>query len=204
MWSQAGHPNGASPLSLRNVAFAVQVGALDTAYDRNLAAKDYGVQLDTLRAADPGGYEHFVKLHPDKGLWMDLDDAVALPWMAGFRRNARPDRVVWKQGGAPHERSYWLAVPPGTLKGDALVIATQHAGHIEIETAEKVSRLVIRLDDQMADLDMNLSISYRGKLVFVGPATRTISTMLRTLADRGDPGLMFDAEVTVDLPSEPK
>ena len=182
----------------------MQVGALDTAYDRNTAAKDYGVQLDKLRATDPGGYEHFVKLHPDKGLWMDLADAVALPWMAGFRRNARPDRVVWKQGGVLHDRSYWLALPPGELKGDAFVIATQRAGNIEIETAEKVGKLVIRLDDQMAELDKTLSVSYRGKPVFVGPATRTISTMLQTLADRGDPALMFDAEITVVLPGEPK
>jgi poly(3-hydroxybutyrate) depolymerase len=200
----AGHPNGGTPITLRNVAFAVQVGALDTAYDRNKAAQEYGVQLDKLRAADPGGYAHFVKLHPDKGPWMDREDAVALPWLAGFRRNARPDRVVWKQDGVVHDRSYWLAVPPGEARGGALVIATQRGGHIAIETADKIGKLLIRLDDQMADLDGALSVSYRGKPLVVGPATRTIRTMLETLADRGDPALMFDAEITVELPSGPK
>jgi hypothetical protein len=196
----AGHPNHASPLSLRNVAFAVQVGALDTAYDRNLAAADFGRQLGRLRAADPGGYEHLVKLHPGKGSWMDLEDAAALPWMAGFRRNARPERVVWSHAGAAHDRLYWLAIPAGASTGDALVIATQQGGHVAIETAERVNRLVIYLDDRMADLDRDIAVSHGGTPVFIGPAKRSIGTMLRTLADRGDPALMFDAEVTVALP----
>jgi hypothetical protein len=201
--TMAGHPNFASPLSLRNLPFTVQVGALDTAYDRSAAATDFGAQLDKLRAADPGGYEHVVTLRPGKGQWMDLEDAVALPWMAGFRRNTRPERVVWNQGSAAHDRSYWLAVPPGTARNDALVIATQRAGHIEIETANHPGKLTIRLDDQMADLDQPVSISYRGVPVFAGPAARTIRTMLQTLADRGDAALMFDAEITVDLAGAP-
>lgn len=40
--------------------------------------------------------------------------------------------------------------------------------------------------------------------VFAGPAKRTIATMFRTLTDRGDPALMFDAEIAVELPGEPK
>ena len=201
----AGHPNGASPLPLRNVAFAGQVGALDVDYGRNAAAADYGAQLDKLRAADPAGYEHVVKLLPDKGQWMDLEDAAALPWLAGFRRNARPDRVVWKPGGAvPHDRSYWLAVPAGGAPGDALVIAARRGGHIEIEAAEHVSKLLIRLDDQMADLDAAVTISFQGQPVFAGSATRTIRTMLQTVVDRGDPALMFDAEIAVELPGATK
>ena len=38
----AGHPNGVSLLSLRNVPFALQVGADDADYDRNKIAREYG------------------------------------------------------------------------------------------------------------------------------------------------------------------
>ena len=34
----AGHPNDASPLGLRNIGFAIHVGALDSGYNRNKVA----------------------------------------------------------------------------------------------------------------------------------------------------------------------
>jgi len=45
----AGHPNEASPLGLRNVPFAIQVGALDVAYKRNEVAAEWGRKLDELQ-----------------------------------------------------------------------------------------------------------------------------------------------------------
>src|SRR5579864_6543064 len=57
----AGHPNGVSLLSLRNVPFALQVGANDSAYNRNKVGKDYGAELDRLQQSDPKGYAHFMK-----------------------------------------------------------------------------------------------------------------------------------------------
>ena len=80
----AGHPNGVSLLSLRNVPFALQVGGNDAAYNRNKVGKEYGEQLDKLQKDDPKGYEHFVKIHEGKGHWMNLEDKAALPWMAKF------------------------------------------------------------------------------------------------------------------------
>ena len=45
----AGHPNDASPLNLRNIGFALHVGELDGAYDRNKVGREWGVQLDQLQ-----------------------------------------------------------------------------------------------------------------------------------------------------------
>src|SRR5262249_20702634 len=128
----AGHPNGVSLLSLRNVAFALQVGANDSAYNRNKVGREYGEQLDKLHKDDPGGYQHFVKIHEGKGHWMDLEDRAALPWLAKFNRNSTPERVVWKQTGVPHERSYWLAVPTSRMKTDSLVIAKRAGQTVDI------------------------------------------------------------------------
>ena len=193
----AGHPNGVSLLSLRNVAFALQVGANDAAYNRNKVGREYGEQLEKLHKNDPKGYEHFVKIHEGKGHWMNLEDKAALPWMAKFTRNSVPERVVWKQTGVPHDRFYWLAVSPKEAKGDSLVIATHKGQMIDIATAEKVDKLLIRLDDRMADLDIPVEVTRDGKKLFSGMAERTIGVMVRTLAGRGDLKLMFDAEVSV-------
>lgn len=194
----AGHPNDASPLGLRNVPFALQVGGNDGAFDRNKVAAAWGQQLDDLRRADPEGYDHFVKIYPGKGHWMDREDAAALPWMARHRRNPTPNRVVWKQSSVAHDQSYWLAVPPGTAKPGTLIDARRSGQTVAI-TAEGVDKLLVRVDDRMLDLDQPITITHHGKTVFEGRLPRTIATLARTLADRGDPRLMFDAEVPVDL-----
>jgi poly(3-hydroxybutyrate) depolymerase len=196
----AGHPNGVSLLSLRNVPFALQVGGNDAAYSRNKVGKEYGDQLEQLQKDDPKGYQHFVKIYEGKGHWMDREDKAALPWMAKFTRDPVPAKVVWKQTGTPHERSYWLAVPPGEAKGDSLVVATRSGQEIDLPTAEKVGKLLIRLDDRMADLDRPVTVTHGGKQLFDGTPSRTVGVLIQTLAGRGDPRLMFDAEVAVEVP----
>ncbi len=196
----AGHPNGVSLLSLRNVPFALQVGGDDAAYNRNKVAKEYGEQLDRLRKDDPGGYRHLVKIYEGKGHWMDREDRVALPWMAKFARDPVPDRVVWKQTGTPHERSYWLAVPPGEAKVGTLVVAKRDGQTVEIASAEKVGTVLIRFDDRTADLDRPVRVTHGGKELYAGTLPRTVAVMAQTLAGYGDPKLMFDAEVGVELP----
>ena len=195
----AGHPNGVSLLSVRNVPFALQVGGNDAAYNRNKIAKEYAETLDTYRKDDPAGYEHFVKIYEGKGHWMDREDKVALPWMARFNRNPVPDRVVWKQTGTPHDRSYWLAVPAKEMKVDSLVIAARKDSTIEIVQAEKIDKLLIRLDDRMMDLDAPVTVTQGGKKLFTGIAPRTIENLIKTLEGRWDSQLMFDGEVSVDL-----
>jgi predicted peptidase len=195
----AGHPNGVSLLSLRNVPFALQVGGKDAAYNRNKVGREYGELLGKLQKDDPKGYPHFVKIHEDKPHWMGLEDKAALPWMAKFTRNPIPERIVWKQTGTLHERSYWLAVPQGDPKADALVIAERDGQTIEIKTTEKVKKLLIRLDDRMADLDQAVVVKHAGKELYRGAVSRTIGAIVRTLSGRGDPSLVFDAEVAVEL-----
>jgi hypothetical protein len=196
----AGHPNGVSLLSLRNVPFALQVGADDAAYDRNKVGREYGEQLDKLRKDDPAGYAHFAKIHEGRGHWMNREDGAALPWIAEFTRNPVPDRVVWKQTGTPHDHSYWLAVPPGQGKVGTLVAARRQGQTVEVTAAEGVGKLLVRLDDRVLDLDRPVVVTHAGKALFTGTPPRTIAVMARTLAGRGDPGLVFDAEVAVDLP----
>src|SRR5947209_14220724 len=119
--------------------------------------------------------------------------------MAKYSRKPIPERVVWKQTGVPHDRFYWLAVPPGTAKLDSLVVADHNGQTVEITKAEKVDRLTVRFDDRMADLDQAVTVKRDGKVLFNGTLRRTIGTMLNTLAGYGDPKLIFSAEVDIAL-----
>lgn len=195
----AGHPNETSPLGLRNLPFAIHMGALDGAYGRNKVAEDWGKQLDALHKADAEGYPHFVKLHEGKGHWMDRQDAEAIPWMAEFRRNLLPKKVVWKQDDVVGSRFYWLAVDPSKVPSRAEVVAMLDGQTIEIAKCD-VPALTIRLCDPMCKLDEPIAVRSQGETLFSGPAKRTIATIAKTLAERGDPQAVFAAEVEVHLP----
>lgn len=196
----AGHPNDASPLSLRNLPFAIQVGGDDSAFNRNRVAVEWGQKLDELRKDDPDGYEHFVKIHAGKGHWMNLEDKVVLPWMAERRRNPTPKKIVWRQAGTTHDRFYWLAVPTDEAKAGSMVTAQLNGQTIEITAAEEISKLLVRLNDRMLDLDKPVQVKHGIKTLYNRVAPRTIATLTKTLLGRGDPQLMFDAEVEVKLP----
>jgi hypothetical protein len=195
----AGHPNDASPLGLRNIGFTIHVGANDNGYNRNKVAAEWGQKLDDLQREDPGGYAHAVHLHEGRGHWMNLEDKVAVDWMARFTRNPIPDRVVWMQGATTHERLYWLAVPRDQARPGQLVIASRKGQEIRVEKAEGVGRLTVLLRDAMLDLDQPVTISKDGKELFRGVVPRTAGTMRKTLELSGDPHLLFDAEATVRL-----
>jgi hypothetical protein len=198
----AGHPNGVSLLSLRNVPFALQVGANDSAYNRNKIATEYGEALQKLQKNDPGGYENLVKIHEGKGHWMNLEDKIALPWMSKYSRNPIPQKVVWKQTGVPHYRSYWLAIPIMDTPNDSLIIAEYKGQTVEISRAEKIKTVLVRFSDKMMDLDKTITITHQGQKVFEGKVNRLIKTQIQTLQGRGDPLLAFDAEVSVTIPSK--
>ncbi|MFM7539855.1 MAG: alpha/beta hydrolase [Planctomycetota bacterium] len=195
----AGHPNETRPDGLRNLPFALQVGELDTAYSRSAIAKSWGETLDKLHKDDPGGYRHLVKIHEGKGHWMDRQDRLALPWMAPLKRDAAPDRVVWRQDDVVHQALYWLAVPAGQARAGQEISVSRKGNSFTVEKAVGVEAVIIRLDDRVANLDMSVKVGRGGKTLFEGKAVRTIATIAKTLEERDDPALAFDAEVKVAL-----
>jgi hypothetical protein len=197
----AGHPNDALPMGLRNIGFTIHVGGRDGAYKRNEVAAEWGEKLDELHKGDPEGYAHLVKVYPDKPHWMDREDAAALPWMAEFVRNPVPDRLIWKQDDVTHSRFYWLAVDADQEKAGAEIVANFSGQQVELQTTD-VTKLRVRLDDRMLDLDRPVTIVAGGKQVFQGTVPRTIATIANTLAERGDPQATFSGEVEVAITAE--
>ncbi|MFC1641731.1 hypothetical protein ACFL5O_03435 [Myxococcota bacterium] len=194
----AGHPNEAKPFSLRNIGFTIHVGERDTDYDRNLKAQEWSDQLDELEAADPGGYAHEVQIHPGLGHSMNLEDAVAVPWMAQFTRNPTPNKIVWYQDDITHGRFYWLSMGDAQAVGETQINATLEGQRIALESSD-VPRITVRLSDSMLDLDQPVSVTANGTERFNGIASRTIAELARSLEERGDPRLVFSAAVAIEM-----
>jgi poly(3-hydroxybutyrate) depolymerase len=195
----AGHPNEASPLSLRNLPFTIHMGALDAAYKRNQVAKQWGERLAALQKDDPQGYTHSVTLHEGKGHWMDRQDAVAIGWMAKHTRNPVPQKVVWQQDDVTHDGSYWLALEKDEIKSRGKVVAERKGQQIVI-SQPTMKKLIVRLDDRVVNLNKPITIRQEGKAdLFSGKCSRSVATLAKTMWQRGDPYLAFTAEVSVEL-----
>lgn len=195
----AGHPNGVSMENLRNLPFTIHMGAEDTAYDRAAEAARYGRKLASLRAGDPEGYTHEVRIHDGKGHWMDLEDRVAVTWMEGFVRDAWPTRVVWRLGPSRPDSLYWLALPEGGEDGD------RYSASIEEQTVTLEGpggrTVEVRLSSAMVDLDAPVAIvTSDGEILFEGHVERSADTIARAIEERGDPSAIYEATVTVTLP----
>jgi hypothetical protein len=194
----AGHPNSASPYSLANTPFAIHVGGDDTAYDRNLKAQEWGVMLDDLSNANIGLYEHSVKVHKGYGHWMELNDAVALPWMSTFTRNPLPQTVHWQQTTQRRSHFYWVSIPyektqdkrPITVEYDVLTNSVNIVDNY-------ASELSIWLNDSMLDLNEDLTIQYQGSVIFKGKLTRRLTHMYESIQRRGDSNVVFSARLSV-------
>ncbi|MEY3143979.1 MAG: hypothetical protein RLY21_2472 [Planctomycetota bacterium] len=196
----AGHPNETRPDGLRNLPFALYMGGKDGAFKRNQIARDWKVMLADLAAKDAGGYPHEVTIFEENGHWMERKDAVAVPWMAKHTRNLRPAKIVWLQDDVTSPRFYWLANPDP--KQGQRVVASRSGQEVLIEEATGVSRLIVRLDDSMVDLDKPVTVRMGGNTMFEGIVPRSLDVIRRTLAERGDPSGVFTAEIAIDLPGQ--
>ena len=194
----AGHPGNSSLVNLLNLPFTIWMGENDAAYDRNRLAKEKGELLDSLEAANPGKYIHSTNIIKDKGHWMDNMDAAAIDWMAQFRRNPYPQRVIWRQEEVLREHFYWLSAPINELKHGKTVEANIDGNTINIVRCD-YSRLTIYLNDNMVNLDKKITVYYKGKKIVTKKPKRTIANLYNTLWKRGDRSYAFPCIITVDL-----
>ena len=182
----AGHPNGVSMLSLRNLPFMIWMGAKDGAYKRNAIAAQWGKKLDKLAANDPGAYLHETHIIAGKGHWMDREDAAAVPWMAKHTRATWPKKVVWHQTGRPHQRFYWLSVA-----GDNAQLAQTITAEVNQQTvtvkSDSVTAVRVRLSDKLLDLDRDIIVKQNDEEVFRGTLPRTVLAIYESLQQRMDP-----------------
>lgn len=195
----AGHPNETSPLGLRNLPFTLHMGGADGAYNRNQTAANFKQSLEELRAEDPAGYEHWVRIYPGVGHWMNGKDVAGVVWMKQWTRNTYPEKIVWKQDDVTHDRFYWIGVPEGTAQARALVTAVRDGNEIRIES-EEVSEFVLWLGDAFVDLEQPVKVSINGTEVYNNVPERTIAAVQASRAQRPDPTL--DCSVVIQVSSK--
>lgn len=193
----AGHPNDASLLSLRNLPFALFVGGNDAAYNRNKVVAERAAELDKLREADLGGYEHLARIYPGLPHWMNRQDGEAVPWMAERTRNPWPKKVVWRQDDVTHARFYWLAVPSSEVKAKNKIVAEVDGQTINL-TGDVPKGMILRLSDQLLNLDTPLRVTVKGSEVFQGRVARRAEVIRESLQERADPHSAATAKLTLD------
>ena len=188
----AGHPGNASQVSLYNTPFTIHVGGKDKAYNRNQVARTWGQELAELHKKNPDGYINWTKIYEDRGHWIQGGASDAVPWMAKYTRNPLPKRIIWRQDS--HNRFYWLAAEK--VRQGVVIQATVKAQQIDIVPGE-ADELIVRVNDRMLNLDKNVIIRSVGRELFKGRVTRSIGTLARTLAERGDPASIFSGEIVL-------
>jgi len=197
----AGHPNDALPLSLRNTPFAIYMGGKDAAYKRNEVAAEWKQKLADLQAADSKGYHHLVTIYPDKGHWMDGQDASSLVWMQKFTRTPFPNVVVWKQDDVTRSRFYWLKVDEPDRHANSEIRATLDGQVVTLESksANDVKHLYLRFNDAMLDLDEPVLVKRDGETLFEGKLDRSVDMIEASIGERYDPKSVFSAQKKVKL-----
>ena len=194
----AGHPGDVRLESLRNLPFMIWCGELDAAYDRNKECAKRIEEMKALHEADPEGYVYEGHIVKGKEHWMDLEDAAAVPWMAKYKRNPYPDKVVWVQGDEMKPAFYWLGVPLSQAAKGKQIVARIEGNTVEILSSDYTAA-TIYLNDTMMDLDKPVRVVASDKVLFEGPVTRKPAVMRQTLRERGDLSYIFPVRIDVTL-----
>jgi len=205
----------AAPDNLRNTPILIQSGGTDLAYGRLPLSRAFAAALKGFHERDPAGYEVQFKEHVGQG--HQINDGDAPGWLARHTRDPLPTRIVWQQpfpvpGHSRGEMDRQLAgdwaqalhyprqvgwlrnEKPGTYQR---IVASRDGNTVTIEEAEHVDDLVILLDDRMADLDQPVRVRCGGKNIASVNPKRTVDALIASLVARGDPRLMFAAELAV-------
>lgn len=194
----AGHPGDVSLLNLRNTPFMIWCGADDAAFNRNRVDAERGLQMDSLRKADPEGYVHETHIMEGMGHWMMRADTAAVEWMSRYRRNPWPRTIVWQQEEVLRQHFAWLTAPSDELRRGQRVRLSVADNIIDISECT-YSKLTLWLADELLDLDRPVSVRFKGTTLFHGKLQRSAATMQASLNCRGDISRIATAQLTLRL-----
>jgi len=192
--------------NLRHVAFRTDVGENDTTFNRVGLARRYHARLDEL--AEQGGYVNELNVQAGRGHGIDYEPGSR--WMIGHRREPRPERVTWtskRLDGRRRAAFYWLGLDgpefDGALELDARL--ERAANRVVVDAGMKGGGgwpegqvLRVFLDDSMLDLAKPVEVVVHGRTVSKAHPQRSLETLARTLAGRGDPELSFPVEIRLE------
>ena len=100
-----------------------------------------------------------------------------------------------------HNRFYWLAVNKDNQRKRTTTIIQRDGQTFNIEQCD-LQEIIIRLNDDLCNLNEPITVSYQGNTIFTGKVTRCSELIRQTIFERGDYTSVFSAEITVTIPSK--
>lgn len=207
--ADAAAPTGgdSAPENLRNTAFSCLVGEHDTAHGRRRFCEEFGAAVARLRGDAADGWPVTVEVAAGKH-HPDLADHDRPARLSGIRRVAAPRALRWRPTDSVVKDFAWLSLS-APARGQQLR-ASVDGNRVEVaasgfeapaDAAEPVPAPVlrVRLDARLVDARRPVTVVVNDRVVHEGPLEPDLATLCRTLAERGDPGLAFDRELTVPL-----
>ncbi len=192
----AGHPGDAEIENLRNLPFAIYMGADDTAYNRSALAVEWLKSFQRLNGEDQGGFEYNINIYAGKGHWMDGLDGEAIGWLANYRRVSEPNRVIWIQDDVLHTRKYNLEVsnPKQGYRVEQRIDTNSNTVYID---SAHYSEVTVWLNDYILNLDNPVTIIFNGREAFKGKVTREERNIIYSIDKRYDPEHIFWGKITI-------
>lgn len=218
----AGHPNGMSLLNLCDMPIQLQVGRMDTSYDRHKVTAEYGLYLDSLAAEyGEGHYEHNVFVHADYAhnfydnnfaqqnviadisAWLTDNecttvkaDTNSVNFVNRYTRVPFPTLVVWDLTVRGDQRevksNYWLRADMTENTGLIVASYSKEDNSITIEKDGDGVDFDILLSDEMLDLFKPVTVNSPKGSVTV-TVTPSVDTIRETTFERGDKTYQFAA-----------
>ena len=188
----AGHPNDASPLSLRISVLPFTWAHWTVRTKRNEVAAEWKEKLAALQAADPKGYAPCGGHSRGPGT-LDEPRGCRGSGMDGWlSTHTLPEKVVWQQDDVIHDRFYWLALSPDQCKVGTLIEVKRQGQSFFINQVKDLDGVTILLNDNMVDMDKPITIQYQGKTLFEGVVQRTTQALQESVGPARGSG--FDVQ----------
>jgi pimeloyl-ACP methyl ester carboxylesterase len=137
----------------------------------------------------------------------DAQEAEVWAWMQEHPRVSNPTEVVLLPGTPIPTKAYWIEVPPFDGVGKAMIKgkADRSTNTVVVE-GEGVTSVILYFNDVIADLDKPVKVVCKGADHLVQVPRNLITTLNLMSSSRSDPGKLYTATMTFDLPvkSKPK
>lgn len=194
----------AAPIeNLRNTAIRIEVGELDTGFERNIMGADWQRRLDSAAQANPGQFDHEVVIQQGRGHGINYHQVT--PWLVQKTRNAYPDTLSFMyydiDGGYRNGFGY-VRLDGLTRDGSRKSFKVVKQGNTyDISTAD-VSGAVsgkIALYLEHIDYTTPVTVILNGREVFRSNVACSVGVMIESIAVFGDPNRIFASKIELAI-----
>ena len=222
----AGHPNGVNLTNLYNMPIQLQVGMLDTAYNRHTVTSEYDAVLNSLAENYGGGYDHSTLIHvqyahnfydnkslkqeviADPAAWLATGDIAsveanpcAIDYVDQYTREALPARVIWDLTTRAELRDvdsfYWLAAGKEVNEGVIVASYNKKENSIKIEKNTANGAITVLISNDMLDVFAPITVHTETESYEV-TVTPDYELLKSTTYERGDKNYQFVASIVIE------